>query len=122
MKTSLFVLMMLIPFAMLSQEDSTKVSLGFLQNVESQLRELDRRRQENIANDLIIAKYKSANEKLREAGQIKDQRISLLQNSLDQALQLYEIEQKEKRKNTWFIDILKILGALGVGFTLGSVF
>ncbi len=116
------MLIMLIPFAMLSQEDSTKVSLSFLQNVESQLRELDRRRQENIANDLIIAKYKSANQKLTESNQIKDQRISLLQNSLDQALQLYEIEQKEKPKNTWFIDILKILGALGVGFTLGSVF
>lgn len=114
--------MMLIPCVMLSQEDSTKVSLSFLQNVESQLRELDRRRQENIANDLIIAKYKSANQKLTESNQIKDQRIGLLQNSLDQALQLYEIEQNEKPKNTWFIDLIKILGAFGVGYFVGSVF
>ena len=114
--------MMLISFAMLSQEDSTKVSLSFLQNVESQLRELDRRRQENIANNLIIAKYKSANQKLTESNQIKDQRISLLQNSLDQALQLYEIEQNEKPKTNWLLLILGAIGIFSTGFLAGNVF
>lgn len=113
--------MMLTAFTASSQEDSTKVPLSFLQHVESGLRELDRRRQENIANNLVIAKYKSATQKLQEALNQEKLSNAALKVANKQVWDLYKIEQNIKPESNWFIWLLAVIASGGVGFVLGNV-
>jgi len=114
--------MMLIPFVTLSQEDSTSVSLSFLQHVESDLRELERKRAESKLNNLIIAKYKSAAEKYQSAFQESQNEVSSWKRSFLLMENLYQVEQISKPKSNWFLWALGAIGAFFTGYFVGAVF
>lgn len=122
--------MMLIPFAMLSQDessalketDSTSVSLSFLQEVDHQLRIMERLRAESKLNNLAIAKFKGAAQKFERLANENKLEAKSWKQSYEIIEGLYEAEKLNKPKSNWFFWSLGVVGALFTGFFFGSVF
>lgn len=121
--------MMLIPFVLLSQEefgslretDSTTVSLEYLQDVDSLLRELERRRAESKLNNMAIAKFKGAAEKFERLANENKTEAESWKQSYEIIEGLYEAEKLKEPKSNWFIWSLGVLGAFFTGYFVGSL-
>gem|GEM_PF-2330719 len=121
---------MLIPFGMLSQEeskslkatDSTTVSLEYLQDVDFFLRKLETCRAESKLNDLIIEKYKSAADKFERTAKENKLEAQTWKRSFEIMEGLYEAEKLTKPKSNWFGWLLGSISAFLAGYFIGAVF
>ena len=106
----------------LKQTDSTTVSLSFLQEVDNQLRFLERLRAESKLNNLAIAKFKGSAQKFERLANENKLEANSWKQSYEIIEGLYEAEKLKEPKSNWFFWSLGVLGAFFTGYFVGAVF
>ena len=124
-KTILLALLMLIACKAISQEDTIRKPVCFSFNVAQQIA-LDLEEKDRLSLlvpnlRLRIANYESQLTETRLNLTDTEQKYSLLQNNYEILESQYEAEQLKQPKSNWFIWTLGIIGALGVGYTVGNL-
>jgi len=110
---------MLIASPIFSQEDTVRLPISIAKQVAVDLIELDELRELSFVNHIIISKYKTSDITLKETIAAQQEQLSLLNSNL--RITEVQLTSEKKKKTGIFKQILMVVGAVGVGYIMGSL-